>query len=60
METDNQKKKKEKKSPKSWPYYGYLSALTLIFSFNSFSEGVETGKNPILGIIMAIWVASIF
>jgi hypothetical protein len=56
VETDKKKKLKIQ-TPKSRPYYGYLSALTLIFSFNSFSKGVETGKSPILGIIMAICVA---
>jgi hypothetical protein len=40
------REQKNKKNPKSRAYNEYLSALTLIFSFNSFSEGMKTGKKP--------------
>jgi hypothetical protein len=39
------KEKGTKNKPNFRAYYGHLSGLTLLFSFYSFSEGVETDNN---------------
>jgi len=58
---ETQKGKRKKNKPNFRAYYGHLSGLNLLFSFYSFSQGVETDnqkkkkkKNPRVGLIMGI------